>query len=133
MTDLNAVTLVGRIVRDVEAKTLPSGASVAEFSIASNYSVKRGEQWEEAASFFDCVMFGKRAEALAKYLVKGKQIGISGELRQERWEKDGQKHSRVKVHVSDIQLLGGRSDGGQATGAATSGAKSGDDEDSIPF
>jgi single-strand DNA-binding protein len=53
------------------------------------------------------VLWGRQGESLNQYLVKGKPVGVDGELRQERWEKDGQKRSKVEVVASNIQLLGG--------------------------
>ena len=75
---------------------------------------KQGDEWKEEASFFDVTLWGKMAEGLNTYLVKGKQIAVEGELEQERWEKDGQNHSKVTITASNIQLLGG----GQAGQAA---------------
>jgi len=104
-SDLNMVLLVGRLTKDVELKRANSGTAIAELSLASNYRTKHGDNWEDAVSYFDCTLMGKRADGLAKYLVKGTRIGVTGELRQDRWEKDGQKRSKVKVHVHDVQLL----------------------------
>jgi single-strand DNA-binding protein len=108
MADINIVVLVGRLTRDVELKYTNTGYAIANMSIAVNRSYKKDDTWQEEASFFNAVLFGKRAEALAQYLVKGKQIGIQGELRQNKWEQDGQPRSRVEIVINDIQLLGGR-------------------------
>jgi len=51
--------------------------------------------------------FGKTAENLSQYMTKGKQVGVDGSLHQDRWEKDGQNHSRVVINADNIQLLGG--------------------------
>jgi len=110
MKDLNSVVLMGRLVRDCEIKYTSAGTALAKFSIAVNRSVKDGDgQWKVEPSFFDCTMFGARAEAVSQYLTKGKQVGVSGELRQNRWEQDdGQKRSKIEVVVNDIQLVGKR-------------------------
>ena len=139
--DINHVTIVGRLTRDAEISYLPSGAAVAKISIAVNRSRKNGDQWVEEVSYFDSAIFGKTAENLKPYLSKGKQIGLEGHLKQDRWEKDGQKFSRVSIIADNVQLLGGRSDG---DGSGYSGApsaptgeqspQSGDgDPDDIPF
>jgi single-strand DNA-binding protein len=123
MADMNHVNLIGRLTRDAELKYAPSGQAVSKFSIAVNRSVKRGEKWEDEANFFDIVLWGKRAEALNQYLAKGKQIGVDGELRQDRWQQDGQNRSRVEVVAANINLLGG--EGGESRGSAgTSGGNS---------
>ena len=77
------------------------------FSLAVGKRVKNGDKWEDEADFFDCKMFGKGAESVSKYLEKGKQVAISGTLSQSRWEKDGQKYSKVEVIANTLQLLGG--------------------------
>jgi single-strand DNA-binding protein len=107
MADINTVTLVGRLTRDVELKYTSGGFAIAALSLAQNQRRKKGEHWEDEAHFFDCKMLGKRAESVAQYLTKGKQVAIRGTLQQERWEKDGQKRSKVVVLVDDLQLLGG--------------------------
>jgi single-strand DNA-binding protein len=109
MADINQVILIGRLTRDVELKYTNSGFAIANLSLAVNRRVKRDDTWQDEGNFFNCVLIGKRAEALAQYLVKGKQLGIQGELRQNRWEQDGQPRSRVEIFINDIQLLGGRS------------------------
>lgn len=113
-SDINHVVLVGRLTRDAELRYANSGTAICRLSIANNYSRKQGDQWVEETNFFDCTMFGRRAEALQQYLTKGKQIGIDGTLRFSKWEQDGQTRSKVEVHVNDIQLLGGRDGGGRS-------------------
>jgi single-strand DNA-binding protein len=109
MKDVNSVVLIGRLTRDAEMKYTSGGLSICNMAIAVNRNVKHGEKWEDEPNFFDIVMFGKQGEAVKEYLVKGKRIGIQGELHQEQWEQDGQKRSKVKVIASNINLL----DGGQ--------------------
>ncbi len=110
MRDINVVVLAGRLVRDAELRYTKSGAAVSGFSLAVNRSVKRGDKWEDEASFIDATMFGKRAESLQQYLTKGTQLIVSGELEQQRWEQNGQNRSKVQVIVSDVQLVGGKRD-----------------------
>lgn len=111
MNDLNSVTLIGRLTRDMELKYLQTGVAVGTMSIAVNRSVKKNEQWVDEASFFDVTLFGKSAENLRQYLLKGKQVAVQGSLKQDRWEKDGQKFSRVGIIADAVQLLGGQSQG----------------------
>ncbi len=73
MQDINSVILVARLVRDAEIKYTNTGYAILNFSVASNRSVKRNDTWEDEVSFFNCTLFGKRAESLAQYLIKGKQ------------------------------------------------------------
>ncbi len=110
--DINAVFIVGRLTRDAELKYLNNGTAVCDFSIAVNRLKRSGDQWDSEASFFDITMFGPRTEKIVQYLLKGQQIAVNGELRQDRWEKDGQTRSKVKIIANDIQLLGKGNSGG---------------------
>jgi single-strand DNA-binding protein len=108
--DLNVVTLIGRLTRDPELTYANSGTAICKFSLAVNRRKKVADnKWEDEASFFDCSMFGKSAESITQYLEKGKQESVLGELRQNRWEQDGQSRSKVEIIVNSIQLLGGGS------------------------
>jgi single-strand DNA-binding protein len=127
MTDNNVVSINGRLVREAELRFSTSGAVVLRFSIAVNRSVKKGDKWEDEASFFDCAMFGKMAEGVSEYLSKGKQVSIIGELVQNRWEKDGEKRSKVEIIVNKLQLLGGKDEQKQEQQGPESF------EDDIPF
>ena len=107
MNDLNNVTMIGRLTRDAELKTTSSGLAICTFSIANNQSRKVGDSWENVASFFDVSIFGKTAEALSKYLVKGKQIALTGELAIDKWGRDGVKHEKCKIKAQSVQLMSG--------------------------
>jgi len=131
-SDINSVALIGRLTRDAELKYANTGTAICNISIANNYSRKQGDEWVEEVNFFDAMLIGKRSEALQKYLVKGKQICIAGELQQDRWEKDGQKRSRVKILVNDLQLLGGNQSQTEAA-PSTRAESDGFEDDEIPF
>lgn len=121
MADINHVVLVGRLTRDAELKYTTGGQAVCKFSIAVNRRRKSGDQWVDEANFFDIVLWGRSGESLNQYLVKGKLIGVEGELRQDRWEQDGQNRSKVEIVANNIHLLGGggtgAGGGGQYSGA----------------
>lgn len=106
--DTNSVVEIGRLTRDAELTYTGGGFPISKFSIAVNKNKKSADgNYADYASFFDVVLFGKTAEALKQYLLKGKQVAINGELEQQRWEKDGQQHSKVVINAYNIQLLGG--------------------------
>ncbi|MDR1586508.1 MAG: single-stranded DNA-binding protein [Treponema sp.] len=107
MADLNHVVLIGRLTRDAELKYTANGQAVCKFSIAVNRRRKNGDQWEDEANFFDVVVWGRQGESLSQYLVKGKMVGVDGELRQDRWQQDGQNRSKVEIIANYLQLLGG--------------------------
>ncbi len=116
-SDINRVVIVGRLTRDSELRYTKSGTALCKFSIAVNRTRKVGDQWEEEASFFDVALWGRQGEAISRYLIKGKQVGIDGELRQDRWEQDGQSRSRVEIVAFNVMLLGGgRGGGGENAG-----------------
>jgi single-strand DNA-binding protein len=122
MFDINHVVLVGRLTRDAELKYTANGQAVCKFSIAVNRRKKSGEQWIEEANFFDIVVWGRQGESLNQYLVKGKLIGVDGELRQDRWEQDGQNRSKIEIVANNLQLLGGGSGPPGGGGAALNGS-----------
>ena len=116
MTDTNHVVLVGRLTKDLGTDErsfgyVANGQARANISIAVNRSKKNGDQWIDEVNYFDVTIWGKTAENLKPYLTKGKQIVIDGYLKQDRWEKDGQKFSKVTVVANNVQLIGGRGDG----------------------
>lgn len=106
MTDINNVTLVGRLTKDADIRYTTGGTAVLNFSVAVNESRKQGEQWIEEVSFFDVTLFGKMGESIHKYMAKGKQVAVSGRLQQQRWQKDGQNYSKVAVVANYVQLFG---------------------------
>ena len=127
MTDTNHVILIGRLTRDLGADErsytiLENGSVRANVSIAVNRSVKKGEEWIDEVSYFDVTIWGKTAENLKPYLTKGKQICVDGYLKQDRWEKDGQKMSKISIVSNNVQLLGNKGDGNNQ--AASSGVYS---------
>ena len=112
MSNINSVVEIGRLSRDAELKYTNGGTAVCRFSIAVNDRRKNGDQWEDEVYFFDVVLWGRQAESLGKYLVKGKLISISGKLRQERWQTDGVNRSRIEIVAANVQLLGGNESSG---------------------
>jgi single-strand DNA-binding protein len=121
-SDINHVVIVGRLTRDAELRYANSGTAICRFSLANNYSRKQGDQWTEETNFFDCTLFGRRGEAVHKYLTKGKQVGVDGSLRFSKWEQDGQPRSKVEIHVVELQLFGSR-DGGREQGSEYSSSR----------
>lgn len=107
MSDLNTVTIIGRLTKDAEIKHTNSGTIVANLSIASNTRIKQNNEWVDKPNFFDATGFGARYERLAEYLTKGKRVGITGRLDYQSWETDqGAKRSRIGIIINDINLLG---------------------------
>ena len=105
--DLNNYSVIGRMTRDLDERAFAytqNGKARLNISIAVN----DGYGDNQYTSYFDVVVWGKTAENIKPYLGKGKQLCINGRLRQDRWESNGQKNSRVVIVAETVQLLGGR-------------------------
>ena len=113
--DINVVVLVGRLVRDCEVKVTAGGTSVCRFSVAINRRKKTGETWADEVNYFDVSLWGRSADTLKPYLTKGRQVSIEGELRQNRWEQDGQARSKVEIFANQVQLLSSPGTGADGT------------------
>ena len=112
---INKVIISGNLTRDPETSTTTNGTTVMSFGVAVNDRKRNAQtgEWEDVANFVDCVMFGSRAEALSRILVKGMKCAIEGRLRYSSWEKDGQKRSKLEVVVDEIEFLSQRGQGQQ--------------------
>jgi single-strand DNA-binding protein len=114
MTDINinSVRLAGRLARDAELKFTASRTAICNISIACNKKKKNGDQWEDEANFFDVVLFGEQWVSLHQDLKKGKQIDVSGNLKQDRWQTpEGQNRSKVVIVADTVKLIGGGGNG----------------------
>lgn len=102
---INSVTLCGNLTKAPELKALPSGQNVCNFSLATNkvYTDRDGKK-QESTEFHNVIVFGKQAENTAKYLTKGSQALVQGELQTRNWEKDGVKHYRTEVLAQTVQF-----------------------------
>lgn len=112
--DINITMQIGRLTKDCEIAYTTGGTCVSSFTIAVNRM--KDKNGNVPVDFFDVKLFGKQAEALKPYLVKGKQVAVQGALQQERWESNGQKHSRVVINADTVQLIGGTKSGDSGQG-----------------
>jgi single-strand DNA-binding protein len=137
---VNKVILVGNLGRDPEIRYLPSGQTVASFSVATTERFKgRDGQMKDQTEWHNVVVYGKQAETCGQYLKKGRQVYIEGRLTTRQWEaKDGSgKRSRTEIVAQRVQFLGGRG-GAPAEEAQEFGAGAGEepvpmDDEDIPF
>lgn len=114
MSNINNVVVSGNLTRDAEVRATNSGNVVITFGIAVNERRKSGDEWSDYTNFFNCVMFGTRAEKLAQYLKKGRKVILSGKLAYSQWQTtDGTKKSKVEITVLDIDFAGSRQEQGQ--------------------
>jgi single-strand DNA-binding protein len=124
---VNKVILIGNLGRDAELRSTPSGASVSTFSMATteNWNDKSGQK-QEKTEWHRIVVWGKQAESLQAYLVKGKQIYVEGRLQTRQWDdKDGNKRHTTEIKVGGfgdrITLLGGGGHTGQGSSSLGGG------------
>jgi len=143
---INKVILVGRLGKDPEIRSTPSGTSVAKFSLATDerFTDKNGEK-QERTEWHNVVAWGKLGEICGQYLKKGKLVYIEGSIRTDSWDdkESGQKKYRTEIVARDMKMLDRRGDdeggGGGSYGGASRGRSSsasapdmGDDEE-VPF
>ena len=98
------------MVKSQPLRTLKSGSKVARFSLATNeyYKNKKGEK-EQSTEWHTVVAWGKTAEIVEKYVVKGKEVGVSGKLKSRSYEdKDGIKRYVTEIEANEILLLGAK-------------------------
>ena len=129
MATLNKVMLIGNLTRDPEVRYLPSGKAVAELRMAINnkYKLASGEEREETC-FVGVVVWGKQAESCGQYLSKGSPLLVEGRLQYDEWEKDGQKHNRLRVVADRTQFMSAPKRAEYSDSAAASGGESRADE-----
>lgn len=96
---MNRCILVGRITKDLELRKTQNDKSVCEFTIATN------RIGQEDADFINCVVWNKQAENLVKYQQKGNLIGVEGQLRNEKYEYNGQTKYKTYIIVSQLEFL----------------------------
>lgn len=148
---VNKVILIGRLGSNPEIRYTPSGAAVANFSVATNesWNDKNGQK-QERTEWHRIVVWGKLAQLCGEYLTKGRQAYIEGRLQTRQWQdKEGATKYTTEVIATTVQFLGGAGERSAATGAApgaqSGGAKSPDEfsqvrmeepsftEEDIPF
>ena len=116
---VNKVILLGRLGQDPELRYTPSGAAVANFSVATNeaWTDKNSGQKQERTEWHRIVVWGKQAELCNQYLNKGKQVYLEGKLQTRQWQdQSGQTKYSTEVHAQTIRFLGGPN--AQASGAS---------------
>jgi single-strand DNA-binding protein len=117
---VNKVILLGHLGKDAETKFTPNGVSRSTFSLATGrrWKDQASGEWKEETDWHNIIMW--RAENLANYLLKGKQVYIEGRLQTRTWDdKDGKKNYMTEIVVDELILLGGR--GGDSGGGSGSG------------
>ena len=100
---MNSITIAGQLGKDAEQRFLPNGDAVVSFSVADSQGRDKPTIW------WNCAIFGKRADALREYLVKGQAVTVVGNVTQREYtDKDGNKRTSMDVRVNDLALQGGK-------------------------
>lgn len=128
---MNSITVAGQLGKDAEVRFLPNGDPVANFSIADSQGKDKDAIW------WNCQLFGKRAESLSQYLVKGQAVTISGTISQRKYtDKNGQEKISTDVRVNEVALQGGKREEApqrQQAPKQRSNSNFEGSDDSIPF
>ena len=121
---VNKVILVGRLGQNPEVRYTPSGAAVANFSVATNESwTDKSGQKQDRTEWHKVVVWGKLAELCNQYLAKGRQVYLEGRMQTREWQdKDGQKKFTTEVQAQTVQFLGATAGAGAGTGASAGNA-----------
>ena len=115
---MNKVILIGRLARDPEMRTTPSGVATTSFTIAvqRNYANAQGDR---EADFISCVAWRKQAENIAKYCSKGSQVAVEGRIQIRNYDaQDGTKRYVTEVIADNVSFLGGRSTSSESSSYA---------------
>lgn len=120
---VNKVILVGNVGKDPEVKLLPSGMSVANFTLATNERFKdKSGEFQERTEWHSLVAYQRLSEIVRDYVKKGSKLYAEGRIQTRSWDdKDNQKHYKTEIVVSDLVLLSGRGDG-ESGGSSRSGS-----------
>ena len=124
MGSVNKVILVGNLGRDAELRYTPGGAAVSTLNLATTevWNDKQGQK-QEKTEWHRIVLWGKQAESLQEYLVKGKQIYVEGRLQTRQWDdKEGNKRYTTEIKADRVTLLGGGG-GGRSAGMDRGGSQ----------
>jgi single-strand DNA-binding protein len=116
--DLNRATILGRLTRDPEVKTIPNGRTVATMGVATNrvWTDQDGAK-QERVEYHNCVLWGKLGEIAGQYLTKGRRVYMEGRIQTRDWVgQDGVKRYRTEIVVDNMIML----DGPRGTSASTS-------------
>lgn len=100
---MNVITVAGQLGRDSELRSLPDGTPILSFSVADSQGREKPTIW------WNCGLFGKRAEALQQYLTKGQSVTVTGSVAEREWtDKEGTKRKSQDIRVNEIALQGGK-------------------------
>lgn len=148
---INKVMISGNLTRDAELSITAGGTAMLKIGVAVNERVRNSQgEYEDRANYVDCVLWGRRAEAIAQYMTKGTKVAVDGRLHWSGWkDKETNKNrSKLDVYVEDIEFMSraqGAQEGAQAapsaqdavqsqwSGASVTEVPAAYDDEDIPF
>lgn len=136
MNNINRVVITGNLTADPELRSTPGGTPVCSMRIACNTRRKEDGEWVDKPNYFNVTVWGAQGENAARYLAKGRPVGVDGRLEWREWEaQDGARRQAVDIVADSVQFLGGvngTSGFSRANGSEAVPASVGAGED-IPF
>ena len=134
---INKATLLGHVGQDPEIKTLPSGTRLATFSLATSDRRSKDENGKPRTEWHNLVVWDRLVDVVERYVTKGKQLYVEGQLRTRKYEVEGITKYRTEIHVREMEMLGSRQSSGDGGGPRDDhGSVSQsfpDDADDVPF
>ena len=134
---VNKVILIGNLGKDPEVKYTQGGMAVANFTLATNSSVKdKDGNWQEKTEWHNIKAFGRTAEIAGEYLKKGKTVYVEGRIHYDSWDdkETGQKKYMTQILVNELTLLGGgQREGGEGGSGPYSGSRTGTSKSANSF
>ena len=124
---MNSITIAGTVGKDAEMKYLQDSTAIAAFSVADS-------QGKDKTVWWNCSLFGKRAESLGQYILKGTKVTVSGQVTEDVWtDKSGQERKSMKVRVNDIALQSKAEQRQETPRKQEEAPQPNFDDDTIPF
>jgi single-strand DNA-binding protein len=117
---INMAIITGNVTRDPELRYTPSSAAVCSFGVATNHSIKKGDQWTDIPTFHNIIVWGKQAEYLSNTLKKGMKVSLTGRIDNRQYDaKDGTKKYISEIVADTVIPFTERRQGGEVPDVVT--------------
>lgn len=123
-SSVNLVMVLGNLGQEPKVITTESGTTIANLSVATSHSTKKGDEWQELTEWHRVVAFGKTAENCGKFLRKGSKVFVQGRLQTRKYDKDGSTHYSTEIVADAVKFLSAKGETTVATETMTSGFES---------